>query len=428
VKNGVSTNWPDFPFRYPHGELARTAPLLQMHLVRHGVETVSFSPFAERHEAPWFSIGWTEHHDHVRKRGQERADEVNRYLLPWLERHAADEDLFLHVHYWDIHSPYRTPEDRARVFDSEPAPDWPDEETIRRHYGSVYGPRTARDLFTGYPDEDSSPVGYMPSHVASREDFVRLVNAYDATIRYTDEHVRQVLDVLKGAGVYDETVIVVTGDHGDSFGEGGQYMDHGLANEAVTRVPMIVRWPGVTKGTSTDALVYTLDLCPTLCELFGLPVPPGWDGRSFRPALEGGEFPGRPYVVIDHGIYTLQRAIRTRDWMLTRTLHPGLYPYEAEVELHDMRTDPHQTRDVAAEHADVVRDHLAMMDEWWYGNAAAHQPDPLAAAVERGPFLYYDPERMVPRLRATGRGGFVDGLLDRLRRHHGTRYEGLRAS
>ncbi len=426
VKNGVTTNWEDYPFRYPHGRLGSEAPMLQMHLSRQGVKTVSFSPFAERHQAPWFSIGWTEHHDHVHKRGQERADEVNEFLVPWLKRHAADENMFLHIHYWDIHSHYRTPEEETHIFDSEPPPDWPDEERIRHNYENIYGPRTGRDFYTGRRGgEDKSPVACMPDHVETRDDFTRLINAYDATIRYTDDHIAQVLDAVREAGVYDETVVIVTGDHGDSFGNHGHYADHGLANEAVTRVPMIVRWPGVTERGATDALIHTLDVGPTLCDIFGLPTPPGWDGRSFLPALKGEEFSGRPYLVIDHGIYTLQRAVRTADWMLIRTLHPGLYPYDENIWLHDMRKDPDQARNVAGEHPDVVRDHLAMMDEWWYENAAAHQPDPLAAAVERGPFKYYTPERMAVRLRATGRAHLVSGLLDRLRRIHGGRYEHL---
>jgi len=427
VKNGVATNREDFPFRWPFRRTHPDAPMLQMHLTGHGIKTVSFSPFAERHEAPWFSIGWTEYHDHVHKLGQERADEVNEHLLPWLKIHAAEDNQFIHIHYWDIHSYYRTPDEHMHVFDSEPPPDWPDEETIRYNYENIYGPRSGRDLYTGYPNEDGRPVLSMPDRIATRDDFVELINGYDATIRYTDEHIRQVLDVLKAEGALDDTVIIVTGDHGDSFGNQGQYMDHGLANEAVTRVPMIVRWPGVTRKGDCDALIYTLDVVPTLCDIFGIPTPSGWDGQSFLPALKGEDFPGRPYLVIDHGIYTLQRAVRTADWMLIRTLHPGLYPYDDDVWLYDMNADPNQAKNVATAHPDVVQSHLALMDQWWYEHAAANQPDPLAAAVRRGPFQYYDPQQMVARLRRTGRARFVSGLLDRLRRYHGDKYEHLRS-
>jgi len=428
VKNGVTTNRPEFPFRLPVGRAGRSTPMLASWLSDKGVKTVSFSPFAQRHNAPWFAFGWSEHHDHVHKRGQERADEVNAHVVPWLKAHVAEDNQFIHIHYWDIHSHYRTPEERTHVFDDEPPPEWPDEETIRRQYESFYGPRTARDLYTGARDEDKSPVGCMPDHVSNRDDFVKLINSYDATIRYTDDHIREVLEVVREAGVWEDTAVIITGDHGDSFGEQGHYMDHGLANEPTTHVPMIVRWPGVTTGSATDSLIHTLDIAPTLCNMFGAPVPPGWDGKALTPALEGRDFPGRPYLVIDHGIYTLQRSVRSADWMLVRTLHPGVYPYEDDVWLYDMRADPHQTTNLAAERPDVVREHEAIMNEWWYENAANHQPDPLAAAVESGPFQYYGPEQMVRRLRLTGRERFVAGLLDRMQRYHGNRYEHLRQS
>lgn len=109
---------------------------------------------------------------------------------------------------------------------------------------------------------------------------------------------------LEELGIWEDTAIIVSGDHGDSFGEHGQYADHGIANEAVHNIPMIVRWPGVTGRGSCDRLIYGLDLGSTLCELLGLPTPAGWDGRSFAPALRGEEFDGWPYLVWDHGIYT----------------------------------------------------------------------------------------------------------------------------
>jgi arylsulfatase A-like enzyme len=232
---------------------------------------------------------------------------------------------------------------------------------------------------------------------------------------------------VKKAGVWDDTAIIITGDHGDSFGNQGQYMDHGLSNEAVTRVPMIVRWPGVTNGGQNDGLIYTLDLCPTLCEMFGIRKPNDWDGETFKPALEGNRFGGRPYLVIDHGIYTLQRSVRTQDWMLIRTLHPGLYPYDDEFWLYDMKNDWHQTTNVAGDNPEVVKELLAMMDEWWYRNAAPNQPDPLALAIERGEFRYFTPEKMVARLRRTGRAHFADDLLNRLKKFHGSKFEHLRS-
>ena len=402
-------------------------PMLPMQLWQRGMKTVSFSCFHDRHNAWWFTAGWEELHTFTRKRGQERADEVNAAFLPWLRDHGREDNWFIHLHYWDIHTHYRLPDDWPGRFRGQPAPAWPDQETIARHQ-SFYGPRSAVDLYTGYEGSPgkglSRPVPYMPDAIRTRDDFVMLIDAYDAAIAYADYHVGQVLDLLDELGILDETAIVVSGDHGDSFGEHGQYMDHGIANEAVHNVPMIVRWPGVTtQPGKCDTMIYAMDLAPTLCDLLGMPVPSRWDGRSFAPALRGDVFAGWPYQVWDHGIYTFTRAVRTPEWLMIRVLHPGLYPYDDPVMLHDMRADPHQAVNLAHERPEKVGELTALMEEWRQEQIRkGGAPDPLEQMVGEGAFLYYSPERMFARLEQTGRAHIIPELKARLNRYQPGRY------
>jgi arylsulfatase A-like enzyme len=72
----------------------------------------------------------------------------------------------------------------------------------------------------------------------------------------------------------------VSADHGESMGENGSYAEHQLATEPIHRVPLIMPWPGLTENVEDDqrrcdALLYNLDLGPTLCELLDVPVPEG---------------------------------------------------------------------------------------------------------------------------------------------------------
>jgi len=395
-------------------------PFFQHHLWSRGMKTVSFSCFHDRHNAWWFAAGWQELHTFTRKRGQETADEVNAAVLPWLRAHAGEDNWFLHVHYWDIHTPYRISQEWADPFRDDPPPDWPDQAAIDRHQ-RIYGPKTALDLFTL---GDKSPTPVMPDAVRTEADFKKLIDGYDGAIHFADHHVGQLLDVLSKAGVLDETAVIVTGDHGDSFGEHGQYSDHGIANEAVHRVPMIVKWPGLPAGGVRTELIYIMDIAPTVTELMGFPVPEGWDAQSFAPALRGEEFTGRPYLVYDHGIYTFTRTVRTRDWMLMHVLHPGLYPYDEPMMLHDMREDPHQETNLAAERPEVVAELNGLLAEWRHEQIRkGAAPDPLEQMVETGPFLYCKPERFIERLRRTGRGEFADDLIRRLSRLHPGRFE-----
>jgi choline-sulfatase len=396
-------------------------PMLQHHLWQHGFKTVSFSCFADRHNAWWFSAGWEELHTFTRKRGQERADEVNAAFLPWLRAHGREDNWFIHLHYWDIHSHYRTPSSWLEMFHDLPAPPWPDQTTIEQHQ-EMYGPRTAVDLYTGYERGAGGgyqrPVPYMPDAIRTVDDFKLLIDGYDASIAYTDHHIGQVLGTLGNLGILDETIIIVSGDHGDSFGEHGQYMDHGIANEAVHHIPMIVRWPGVTRQGRCAEFIYGMDLGPTLCEMLGLPLPSGWDGRSFAAALRGEPFSGWPYQVWEHGIYTFTRAVRTPDWLMILVLHPGLYPYDEPILLHDMRADPHQTHNLAAQRPDVVGQLMAYLTTWRQEQLQkGSAPDPLEAMVSTGPFLYYTPEQMFERLERTGRAARIPELKARLARY-----------
>jgi arylsulfatase A-like enzyme len=402
-------------------------PTLPMQLWQQGMKTVTFSCFHDRHNAWWFTAGWEEIHTFTRKRGQERADEVNAAFLPWLREHGREDNWFVHLHFWDIHSYYRLPAEWAGRFHGQPGPDWPDQATIDRQQ-SFYGPRSAVDLYTGYETLKgggrSRPAEYMPDAIRTQEDFRLLIDAYDAAIAYADRHVGQVLDLLDELGVLEDTAVVVSGDHGDSFGEHGQYMDHGIANEAVHNIPMIVRWPGVTtRPGRCDAMIYGMDLGPTLCELLGMPTPSRWDGRSFAAALRGEAFAGWPYQVWDHGIYTFTRAVRTPEWLMIRVLHPGLYPYDDPVMLHDMRADPHQTLNLAGEQPQMVGELSALMEQWRQEQIRkGGAPDPLEQMVSEGPFLYYTPEQMFARLEATGRAHVISELKARLNRYHPERY------
>jgi choline-sulfatase len=129
--------------------------------------------------------------------------------------------------------------------------------------------------------------------------------------------------------------------HGDAFGEHGIHSDHVCADECIHHVPPIIRWPGLAPGGAIcDALLYTLDLAPTLCGPPDLPAPSDWDGRSFLDALRGERVKGRDYLVWDHGLYTVQRAARTRQHLMVRTYDNFGYTSFEPVALYDMEGDP----------------------------------------------------------------------------------------
>jgi arylsulfatase A-like enzyme len=260
----------------------------------------------------------------------------------------------------------------------------------------------------------------MPQAIAGRADFEMLINAYDGAIAYWDHHLGRLLDKLKALRLDDKTAIIVTADHGEAFGENGIYAEHALAHPPVTRVPLVIFWPGLTEGLAPaarahDGLFYHLDLGPTLCALLGLPIPAGWHGKSFAPILQGQAMAGRSHLVLSQGVHSFQRAVRMGDLLYIRTLHPGTYKVNPE-ELYDVARDPHLTRDLMPTESARAVPLKAALSDWWhdYAGVPGAAPDPLQAALQRGPVLYSDPERYLARLEATGRADLAADYRRRL--------------
>jgi len=419
--NGIMGNVDD-PVRFPNvpnkWTRDRVMPMFMRHLNAHGLKPVSFSNFADRHDAWWFHSGWHEHHLVNLRRGFDTANEVNEVLLPWVRDHCTEENYFLHVNYWDIHFPYRSPgiEQWMERFKDEAPPDWPDEETIRWQYENLYGPRTARDLW-GYQQQDPDRYPWMPRQIASREDFKRLIDGYDAEIRYTDHHIGQVLEILDERGVLDEAVIIISGDHGDCFGEDGIYMDHYTASEPILLRPLIIRWPGVTQPGVCEEMIYQLDLCPTLCEMLDVPAPERWDGASFAAALRDEPFSGRDYVVCEESICTLQWAVRTRRHFFGFTVHPGVYRIDEPRWLYDLEADPHGTQNLADSQPEVADRLEGLWKQWREEQLSRHgaHPDPMERLARR--MAEEDIGKFIGYLRDTGRARQADEILARRERY-----------
>ncbi|MHC5035446.1 MAG: sulfatase-like hydrolase/transferase, partial [Planctomycetota bacterium] len=183
----------------------------------------------------------------------------------------------------------------------------------------------------------------------TEQDWRRISAAYWAVITFLDSETRRIVDALRETGVYGDTIVIVTSDHGDMLGA------HGLATkgvgtpyEEVYNVPLIVRAPGMRVGEDDDHKVSLVDIGPTLLDLCGAEPLDPCQGRSFRDVLEGtadpadwqeayAEFFGQRFV------YT-QRIVWHGDWKYV--FSPG-----GVDELYNLAQDPHEERNLAADPA-----------------------------------------------------------------------------
>jgi len=395
------------------GRLARES--LPARLKEHGLHTVSISPFAVRHGAWTFYAGFREMYN-TGKGGMESAEDVTPTALDWIARNGARDDWFLQVNYWDPHTPYRAPADFGNPFADEPLPAWFSRELIRRHR-EMPGPHSAQDL--GMYDNRTNPkYPRMPGEIRDMNDLRRVIDGYDCGIAYMDGHIGQLLDALEAQGVLDETVIIVSADHGENQGELGIWAEHATADHITCRIPMIVRWPGCAGGRFDRGLHYHLDLGPTLAEMLGFEPAPSWDGRSYAGALREGADCGRDYLVISQCAHVCQRGVRFGPWLYIRTYHDGFHLFPGEM-LFNVEEDPHEQNDLAETRPEICREAVCHLNDWHDRMMAAmdegYAVDPMRTVLSEGGPQHARGRlaRYCERLEATGRAGTIEELKRR---------------
>jgi iduronate 2-sulfatase len=183
-----------------------------------------------------------------------------------------------------------------------------------------------------------------------------LIHGYYAATSYMDAQLGKVLDELDRLNLGEKTIIVLWGDHGWHLGDHGMWCKHTNYEEAA-HIPLIVIAPGVTTAKSeTSALVETVDLYPTLCELTGVPAKLEFAGRSFVPTLKNPVEPTKDAIFhfFPRGANRLGRAVRTARHRLVEWKVPGAPPGTAEMELYDYESDPGETKNLASEEPQEV--------------------------------------------------------------------------
>jgi arylsulfatase A-like enzyme len=257
----------------------------------------------------------------------------------WLRR-SGDKPFFLFLHTFEVHYPYAPPARYAA-------------------------------LFSGLPRNPGLPPDYAPA-------------LYDREIRHVDDQLDRFLTKLQGAGLLDNTLFIVTSDHGEEFLEHGFIGHGGNLHPEVVRVPLLVRGPGVAGGRRITAPVGHADLMPTILDLLGIEPPGVAMGRSLAAIVRGesdhiAEAPlyseawYETAMVAGGGTLKLNQpsiAVRHGDRKLIRSnAVEGGFTYR----YYDLATDPDERRDLHGEQAAAVADLQELLAGY----------EPLMAGVRR---------------------------------------------
>jgi arylsulfatase A-like enzyme len=183
----------------------------------------------------------------------------------------------------------------------------------------------------------------------SDRDKFRLEALYDGEITYHDDQIVRLHDALKRMGLLDDTLIIVTSDHGEEFFEHGK-VGHGHSlYEELLHVPLLVRLPGAVAleggGVHSEAEVSLVDIMPTACEILGVECPEGMEGRTLLPLLKGEEFDRFPSVSFSNFL-GMQRAVRMGSFKAIYKAHiPSVF---------NLSTDSKETHNISREQAVVL--------------------------------------------------------------------------
>jgi len=203
-----------------------------------------------------------------------RADVSTAEAIAWLDGRPA-EPFFLWVHYFDPHYPWTPP----APYDTRYDPDYvPSPEDV---YDGSW--RTIHAYFAAMS-------GVAGQWAPQPRDIQHLLALYAGEVSFADDQIGRLLDHLAQRGLIDNTLFVVTADHGESFGEHDDWL-HGnaLYEQHELRVPLFFVGPGIPQGRRVDRLVRQIDILPTIFDLLGLPLPVRVDGHSLLPLIQGNE-------------------------------------------------------------------------------------------------------------------------------------------
>lgn len=183
---------------------------------------------------------------------------------------------------------------------------------------------------------------------------------YDGEIAYVDRQVGRLVSFLKTRNLDENTLVVVTADHGEGLGEHGERSHLFLLYQTTMHVPLIFRQPGkLPAGGRVASRVSLVDVSPTILDVLGVPDPRKVTGRSFSQAFSGKDVPASPCYAITDEPYSLSncaplRSLIDGDWKYIQTTRPELYR---------LSDDPRETQNLAAQNPDKLLEMENLLSE-----------------------------------------------------------------
>lgn len=266
---------------------------------------------------------------------------------------------FLYLHFMDPHDPYRSKRTFNGLF-SEP----------------YEGPHEF--VAQGDPNPLSTMIreGTFEQEVDVERDIGHLQNLYDEGVRSFDEGLKEVFAMLEARELLDNTLIVLTSDHGEAFYEHGRMKHCQQLYDTEIRVPLWFRNPAMSTTGRVQVSTPLIDITPTLLDLLGLPLEPQFEGSTLRPWLEN---PSLDAPNLSFSSYATQRAVAAGRFKLIRSV-----TQKGSDQLFDVENDPGETENIRSSERRELHHLTEVLEDWIQSTEEgdAQKKEDLAKEIE----------------------------------------------
>jgi arylsulfatase A-like enzyme len=271
-----------------------------------------------------------------------RAEEINTKIFNQLGRLKKEErPFFLFINYMDAHDPYLPPPPFDTLYPGK----------IRERFTTARYNRIEKGVL-------------QLEYKVSEQEYLHLISQYDGGIAYIDFHIGKLIERLKELGLYENSLIIITSDHGETFGERDLFK-HGVSvYQDQIYVPLIIKYPKIKQGVVVHETVSLCDLMPTILDVLRFEIPGDIDWQSLLTPKQS-----RPREVISesfpHG-YLLQWHPRFR--RIERAIFSGQVKFIRSTggkrELYDLSKDPKEKRNLYNSSGGAYKELEARLNEW----------------------------------------------------------------
>jgi arylsulfatase A-like enzyme len=290
-----------------------------------GYATAGFTGGGYTHSFFGFSKGFDTYHDNA---GGIKT--VNFEIFDWLKKNTG-KPFFIFTHFFDVHYPF----------------------TVIPPYGNMFGTYKSNVNVDRQFEIDVN----SGKRKLNKEDINRLVSLYDGGIFYTDRQLGLLFDMLKKMGCYDNTIIILTSDHGEGFMEHDLIAHADIMYNEVMRIPLIIRWPELGNDVSVNNQVRSIDIMPTILDFVGIEPPSRIHGVSLHPMI-GGEAKDNLIAFSETERRGFQKAVMDgKDKLLYNCT-------SKKEEFFNLSKDPGEKFNKATEHYEKLEYMRSLLESW----------------------------------------------------------------